>query len=93
MLMPRKVALRVNGVRVANARVRRSQKELRLVTGDTLIGEFMIDETFSLELLELLHPPEIRSTLPNDGWRTVSLRVLIALLRSGVIRVVEENST
>jgi hypothetical protein len=91
MLTARKVALRVNGVRVANARVRRGQKGRELVITDPRLGEFAADETFSLELLELLHQPEIRSNLPNGGWRKVSLRTLIALLRSGVVRVADES--
>jgi hypothetical protein len=91
MLPARKVALRVNGVRVANARVRRSQKGPELVIADPLLGEFVADDGFNLELLELLHPHEIRRRLPNDGWRKVSMRMLIALLGSGVIRVIEES--
>jgi hypothetical protein len=90
MLTARKVALRVNGVRTANVRVRRVQKGLELVITDPRLGEFVADETFTLELLEVLHPHEIRRNLPNGGWRKVSLRILIALLRSGVVRVAEE---
>ena len=90
MLPSRKVALRVNGVRVTNARVRRSQTGWELVIADSRLGEFPADETFTLELLEFLIPPEIRSRLPNGGWRKVSPRILIALLRSRVIRVVNE---
>jgi hypothetical protein len=91
MLPARKVALRVNGVRVAKARVHRTQKGLELVIADSLIGEFVIDESFTVELLELGHPHEIRSRLPNGGWRRVSLRILISLLENGVGRVVEER--
>ena len=91
MLTAREVALRVNGVRTADARVRRSQKGPELVIKTSGLGEFAADETFTLELLELLHPPEIRCHLPNDGWRKVSLRMLIELLGSGVVRVVEES--
>jgi hypothetical protein len=91
MLPRRKVALRVNGVQVANTRVRRSQKGLELVTVDPLLGEFVVDENFSLELLELVHPHEIRRRLPKGGWRRVSLRILISLLENGVVRVVEER--
>ena len=87
----RKVALRVNGERVANARVRSGQEGSELVIADTLLGEFVVDENFSLELLELLHPREIRRRLPNNGWRKISLRILIALLGSGAVRVVEES--
>jgi len=91
MQIARKVALRVNGVRIANARVHRSQKGWELVITDPRLGEFAADKTFTLELLELLHPPEIRNKLPNGGWRKVLLRMLIALLESGVVRVVEES--
>jgi hypothetical protein len=91
MLPARKVGLRVNGVRVANARVRRSQKERELVITDRRLGEFAADEAFTLEMLELLHPPEIRNKLANDGWRKVSLRIFIALLESRVVCVVEES--
>jgi hypothetical protein len=93
MLTARRVALRVNGVQVKNARVPCGQKGPQLIITDSRLGEFAADETFSLELLELLHPPKIRSNLPNGGWRRVSLRILIALLGSGVIRVAEESKT
>ena len=91
MLTPRRVALRVNRVRVANASVRRSQKGPELVVTDPGLGEFTAEKTFTLELLELLHPPEIRSNLPNGAWRKISLGILIALLGSGVVRVAEES--
>jgi hypothetical protein len=91
MLAARKVALRVNGVRVANARVRRCQKGPELVINDPRLGEFAVAESFTLDLLELLHPPEVRRNLPNGGWRKVSLRILIALLGSGVVRVVKQG--
>ena len=85
------MALRVNGERVANASVRRSQKGRELVLTDPRLGEFAADKTFTLELLELLHPPEIRSNLPNGAWRKISLGILIALLGSGAVRVVQES--
>jgi hypothetical protein len=91
MLIARKVALRVNGVRTANARVGRVQKGLELIITDPRLGEFAADENFTLELLELLHPHEIRRNLPNGGWRKVSLRILIALLGGGVVLVAEES--
>ena len=91
MLTARKVALRVNGVPTADARVRRVQKGLELVITDPRLGEFVADENFTLELLELLNSHEIRRNLPNGGWRRVSLRILIALLQSGVVRVAEES--
>jgi hypothetical protein len=62
-----------------------------LVIADSRLGEFPADETFILELLELVHPHEIRRRLPNGGWRKVSLRILIALLESGVIRISDER--
>ena len=80
--------LRVNGMQVRNVTLRHGEKKLEVVIADSLIGEFVIDEGFTLELLELVHPDEIRSGLPNGGWRTVSLGIFIALLRGGVIRVV-----
>jgi hypothetical protein len=91
MLTARKVALRVNGVRVTNAQVRHSQSGPELIITDPRFGEFAADENFTLELLDLLHPHEIRRNLPNGGWRRVSLRILIALLKKGVVRVAEES--
>jgi len=84
------VALRVNGRHVTKATLRHKEKELELVIADPLIGEFVIDESLTVELLELAHSQEIRRRLPNGGWRKVSLRILIALLRSGVISMAEE---
>jgi len=93
MLIARKVALRVNGVCAINARVRPDPKGPQLVISDPGLEEFAVDESFTLELLELVHPHEIRSRLPNGGWRRVSLRILIALLGSGVVRVIEESQS
>ena len=73
-----------------NATLRRGEKELELIIADPILGEFAVDVSFTLELLELLHPPEMRIRLPNGGWRKVSLRILIALLRGGAVRVAEE---
>jgi hypothetical protein len=87
----RKVALRVNGRHVTKATLRRKEKELELVIVDPFIGEFVIDESFTVELLELSVPPEIRSRLPNAGWRKVSLRTLVALLTSEVVQVVRQK--
>ena len=92
MLAARNVALRVNGVRVTKARLRRGEKRSELVITDPFLGEFVVDEGFTVELLELLYPSEIRQRLPNGGWRKVSLRILVALLRSGAVRIVEEFS-
>jgi hypothetical protein len=91
MLTDREVALRVNGLRVTKARVRRGEQGPELIITDPILGDFAIDERFTLELLELLVSPAMRQRLPNDGWRTVSLRILIALLRSGVVRIAEES--
>jgi hypothetical protein len=91
MLTAREVALRVNGLRVTKAKVRRGEQGPELIITDPILGDFAIDERFTLELLELLVSPAMRQRLPNDGWRTVSLRILIALLRSGVVRIAEES--
>jgi len=91
MLAPRNVALRVNGLCVSDARVRRGNKLWKLIITDPLLGELAVDDRFTLELLELLHPPGIRLRLPNGGWRRISLKILIALLWSGVVRVDEET--
>ena len=72
--------------------LRRKEKELELVIVDPFIGEFVIDENFTLEILELIHPHEIRMNLPNGGWRKVPLAILIALLRSGTVHVAEERA-
>ena len=72
-------------------RIRRGGKGPELIITDPVLGDFAIDERFTLELLELLFPPEMRQRLPNGGWRKVSLRILIALLRCGLIRIAEES--
>jgi hypothetical protein len=90
MLSARPVVLRVNGFPVTRVRVRLGKRGPELVIADPLLGEFAVDDRFTFELLELLHPPEIRLRLPNGGCRKVSLRILIALLRGGVVRVAEE---
>ena len=73
---------------MTRARVLAGEEGPHLIITDLVLGEFAVNDRFTFELLELLHPPEIRLRLPNGGWRKVSLRILIALLRSGVIRVV-----
>jgi hypothetical protein len=78
------------GVRVTKAKLRRGDKGPGLIITDPRLGEFAADESFTLELLELLIPPKMRSRLPNGGWRKVSLRILITLLRCGAIRIGEE---
>ena len=87
MLTARNVALRVNGVRVTSAALRRGVNEPELVMTDPLLGEFSADESFTYELLELLIPPVMRSKLPNGGWRRVTLRILILLLRSSAVKI------
>jgi hypothetical protein len=87
----RKVALRVNGVRAINARVRPDPKGPQLVIIDPWLEDFAVDESFTLEVLELVHPHEIQSRLPDGGWRKVSLRIFIALLRGGIVRVVGDG--
>jgi len=91
MLAARKIALRVNGVRITAARIRRGGSGLELIIADPLVDDFAVDERFSLEVLELLVPPKIRQRLPNGGWRRVSLRILLALLGSGAVEVVQEE--
>lgn len=93
MLAPRKVALRVNGLQVMKARVRCAEKGPELVITDPLLREVSVDERFTLELLELLFPAAMRERLPNGGWRKVSLKTLIALLRSGSVVVTETETS
>ena len=88
MVAARRVALRVNGMQVTMATLCRGEKGLELVITDPWLGDVDVDESFTVEGLELVHSHEIRSRLPNHGWRKVSLRMLIALLGSGVVRVV-----
>lgn len=83
----RNVALRVNEVFVTEVRLRRGEDGVELVITDPWLGEFAVDESFELELLELRVPPEIRRKLPNGGWRKVPLRILIALLRFGAVKI------
>jgi hypothetical protein len=91
MLSARDVALRVNGVGVTKATLRCGKKGLELVITDPHVGDFPADERFTFELLELLIPPAIQRGLPNGGWRKVPLRILIALLRCGAVRIAEES--
>jgi len=93
MLRARKVALRVNGLRVSKASVRRREKRPELVITDPLLGDFAVDDTFTLELLELLFPPVMRQRLPNGGWRKVSLRILIGLLQCRAVMLTEEENS
>jgi hypothetical protein len=88
--MPRPVLLRVDGVEVRNARVRLFKKRLELVITDHLLGEFAISDGSKFELLELLFPQKMRGSLSNGGWREVSYRLLVGLLRCGAICVEAE---
>ena len=91
MITARKVGLRVNGVRAVNARVRLGREGPQVIITDLRLKEFAIGESFTLEVLELVHPRELRKALPNGGWRKVSLRILISLLRGGVIRISDRS--
>jgi len=62
-----------------------------LIITDPVLGDFAIDDSFTLELLELLFAPEMRQRLPNGGWRKVSLRILMGLLRCELVRIAEES--
>jgi len=77
----------INGVSVTEAKLHSGKEGVELVFTNPLLGEFTADESFTFELLELVIPPEIRSRLPNGGWRKVSLRILIALLRCGAAKI------
>lgn len=85
------MALRVNGLQVTKARVRRGGQGPELVVTDPRLADVAIDDSSEVELLELLISPEMRRRLPNGGWRKVSLRILIALLRCGLVRIAEES--
>lgn len=87
----RKIAPWVNGLRVTKARVHRGENVPELVITNSLPGDFAIYDSSKVELLELLFPPEVRQRLPNGGWRKVSLRILIRLLRRGLARMAEES--
>jgi hypothetical protein len=89
--MSRPVALRVNGQPVQKAEVRRGKGGWELIVTDPLrSGEFSADASCTFELLELLYPAEARESLSNGGWRKVSLRIVIGLLRCRAI-VVERH--
>jgi len=72
---------------VTEAKLHSGKEGVELVFTNPLLGEFTADESFTFKLLELVIPPEIRSRLPNGGWRKVSLRILIALLRCGAVKI------
>jgi len=83
----RNVNLRINEVSVTEAKLHSGKERVELVFTNPLLGEFTADESFTFELLELVIPPEIRSRLPNGGWRKVSPRILIALPRCGAVKI------
>lgn len=89
MTAARKVALRVNGLRATKAAVRPTEKGPELIVTVPLLGDFAVDDSVTVELLELLVSPEIRQRLPNGGWRKVSPRILMAMLRCGAVWVVQ----
>lgn len=91
MLAAREVVLRVNGMRVTDAKMRLAKNGPQLIMRAPLAFDVAVDDNSTLELLELSHPPEIRPKLPNRGWRKVSLRNLTALLRGGVFRITNEG--
>jgi len=62
-----------------------------LVIADPLLGDVAIDDSSKMEVLELLFPPAMRERLPNGGWRKVSLRMLVRLLRCGLCRIEEKG--
>jgi hypothetical protein len=54
-----------------------------LVIVDPVIGAFAVDDRdkrFHIQVRELDMPAAARAKLPNDGWRDVSTRALIAIL-------------
>lgn len=78
------VQVRVNGVLINQVRLRGFKSDPRLVIVDPVIGAFEIDASdrkFQVEALDLNIPTELRSTLPNGGWKHISVKDLIALLR------------
>lgn len=93
MSTPRQVALRVVGFPITKVRVRRGKGRPELVITDPLVGEFAADGSFDFELLELINQLGMRERLPNAGWRKVSLRILIALLRCRTIAVTDEHGS
>ena len=78
------VQVRVNGILISRVRLRGLQSDLKLVVVDPVIGAFEVDDRdqrFHVEVLDLDIPNERRATLPNGGWKHVSVQALIAVLR------------
>lgn len=87
--MPRPVALRMNGVPVQKAAVRNEEGQWKLVITDPILGQFSPGEDSRFELLELVIPPDIRRRLPHEGWRMVSLRLLIMKLGNRFVKIAD----
>ena len=78
------VQVRVNGIFINLLRLRGLKSDPRLVIVDPVVGAFEIDDRenrFNVEVLDLNVPTEVRATLPNGGWKHISVQALIALLR------------
>jgi hypothetical protein len=57
MLADRKIALRVNGIHLTEAKVRLGKNGPELIITDQLLGEFAIDGDFTLEILSFCTRP------------------------------------
>ena len=78
------VQVRVNGILINQVRLRGIKGDPRLVIVDPIVGAFEIDDRdnrFHVEVLDLNIPPEARAALPGSGWKDISVRALIAMLR------------
>jgi hypothetical protein len=78
------VQVRVNGILINQVRLRGSKSDPRLVIVDPVVGAFEIDDRdkrFHVEVLDLNLPTEVRATLPNGGWKDISVQALIVMLR------------
>lgn len=76
--------VRVNGILINQVRLRGIKSDPRLVIVDPIVGAFEIDDRdqrFHVEVLDLNIPTEFRTALPNGGWKDISVRALIAMLR------------
>ena len=78
------VQVRVNGILINQVRLRGSKSDPRMVIVDPVVGAFEIDDRdnrFHVEVLDLNLPTEVRTTLPNGGWKHISVQALIVMLR------------
>ena len=76
--------VRVNGILINQVRLRGFKSDPRLVIVDPIVGAFEIDDRdnrFHVEVLDLNLPKEVRATLANGGWKDISVRALIVILR------------